>query len=272
MLATVILTASCNTQRTIQLTSKQPEPLQGEILMWVDAQLKVKEAQSSRSEKVFNDAIEEFRKLYPQVQVFTKIFPSGEIWESFELQVKRGSGPDLLLVKASTEISGLIQTGALKVIDESQIDQSRFRSEALKQVYYQGKLYGLPMYLSTKVLCYNKDKVKELPRTLPELIEQARKGYPVGVYSGFVETLWGTGVFGGRLFDPRGRVILAEGGVWAKGWAKWMKWLKQAQNEPNFILSDNAEALQQAFVEGKLTYLICPSDWIIYFSEALGKD
>ena len=268
ILAIVLLTSSCNTQSKHQSKNKQPEHLQGQILLWAEIPFSFTKAQSSKNNKVFKDVMEEFRELYPQVQVFVKLFPWGQMWEPFELQVKRGAGPDLLMVQANTKIPRLIETGVLKALDESQVDKSRFRSQDLKQVRYQGKLYGLPMHLSTSVLCYNKDRVKELARTLPELIEQARKGYSVGVHSGFVQTFWGTGVFGGQLFDDRGRVILAEGG----GWAKWMEWLQEAQNEPNFILSKDAEALQQAFVEEKLTYLTCASEWIPHFIEALGKD
>ena len=201
-----------------------------------------------------------------------EFIPSGQILEPFELEVKRGAGPDLLLTSSTIKIMELIKTGALRSLKDSEIDQFRFHSEALKPLRYQGQLYGLPMFFTTQVLCYNKDQVKKLPRTLPELIEQAREGYSVGVHSGFPETFWGIGVFGSQLFDARDRIVLAEEGIWAKSWAEWMKWLKEAKNQPNFILSGNAQALQQAFVKGKLTYLICPSDWISYFSETLGEN
>ena len=268
LLATVLFTASCNTQSEKRNTNNQPETLKGQILMWVETPLSLKEVQSSRNQKISHSVIEEFSELYPQVQVFIKFFPSRQSWEPFELQVKRGSGPDLLLAYSSTRILPLIKAGALQSLEDFELDQSQLLPAALKQIRYQGELYGLPMYLSTQVLCYNKDKVNKLPRTLQELIEQARQGYYVGLHSGFAETFWGTGIFGSQLFDAQGRFILAQG----ESWAKWMEWLKEAQNEPNFILSNNAQALQQAFVEGKLAYLTCSSEWIPYFSRALGKD
>ncbi len=271
-LVSLLLTTSCIVQGDRKITNQQPQPLQGEILVWAEMPFQLTEAQSIKYQKLLQNDIEEFSQLYPQIQVLLEFFPSGQSWEPFELQVKRGAGPDLLLSSSTIKTLKLIKIGALRALEESEVEESRFRSEGLKPLRYQGKLYGLPMSFRTKVLCYNKNHVKELPRNLAELIEQARDGYSVGVHSGFSETFWGIGVFGSQLFDARGRVILAEEGVWAKGWAKWMKWLKKAQNEPNFILSKNPEVLQQAFVEGKITYLICPSDWILYFSEALGKD
>ena len=272
ILATVLLTASCNTQSERQSTNKQPENLQGQILLWAEMPFRLTEAQSIRNQKVLKDAIEEFSELYPQVQVFVEFFPSGQSLEPFELQVERGAGPDLVMTSSTIKVLTLIRKGALRALEDSEVNQVRFRSEALRPLRYQDRYYGLPLSLSTQVLCYNKDQVKELPRTLPELLAQAREGYSVGVHSGFSETFWGIGVLSSQLFDPRGRLVLEEGGVWAKGWAKWMKRLKRANNEPNFIISKNAEALQQAFVEGKLTYIVCPSDWVPYFNEALGED
>ena len=75
ILATWVL-AACNTQSQHQSTHKQPETLQGQILMWAEIPLILTEAQSSRRRKVLNDLIEEFRELYPQVQVFVKFLPS----------------------------------------------------------------------------------------------------------------------------------------------------------------------------------------------------
>ena len=268
ILATLLLANSCSIQGQRQLISKKPKGLQGQIFLSVEMPQDLRETYISRDRKVLKDTVREFSKLHPQVQVFVNFLPTEKILNTFELRLERGAGPDLVLVYYSPKILWLINTGAFRAIDESEIDRSQFRPEALQHVRYQDKLYGLPVYLLTQVLCYNKDKVRELPRTLPELIKQARRGYSVGVHSGFAETFWGTGIFGGQPFDARGRFNLAQGGAWAK----WMQWLKRAQNEPNFILTHDAEALQQAFVEGKLAYLTCSSSWIPYFSEALGKD
>ena len=176
IIATVLLTTSCNVESERKITNKQPQSLQGQLLVWAEMPFKLTEAQSIKYQKLIQDDIEEFSRLYPQVQVLVEFFPSGQILKPFELEVKRGAGPDLLQTSSTIKILMLIKTGALRSLKDSEIDQFRFRSEALKPLRYQGQLYGLPVSLSTQVLCYNKDQVKELPRTLPELIEQAREG------------------------------------------------------------------------------------------------
>ena len=257
MLVTLSIAVSCSMPGKYQ-TKNQFEELQGQILVWMELENK----------SAFENNIEEFKELYPQIQIFVKYFSPGESIELFELQAKRGAGPDLLLAYSDYQIVQLIKNKELRAIDEFEIDYSRFSDEMIKQVRYQDKIYGLPIFLSTQLLCYNKDKVKQTPKTLQKLIEQARKGYSVGLVSSFAKTFWGTGIFGGKLFDDSGRFALSEGG----GWARWMEWLIEAKNEPNFILSKKREVLQQAFVEGKLAYLTCSSQLIPYFIETMGPN
>lgn len=292
ILLTLLFAAACTPQSQRPLADQplgeQSETLKGAISLWIERRAGVTIAQSSailkdqqaagvtvvqgsplsEDQKAFQAALQQFKDLHPQVQIFVKFFPSGQIVEPFELQSERGAGPDLMLFYSMRTMSRLIQTGALRTLDESQVELSQFRPKALKQARYQGKLYGLPAYLTTQVLCYNKERVKQPPNTLTELVQQARKGYSVGVQSGFAETLWGTGIFGGQIFNDRGRFMLGQG----DGWAKWLKWLKAAQNEPNFILSNNATGLKQAFVTGNLAYLTCSTSWLSYFRDTLGKD
>ncbi len=267
MFVTLSITVSCSMQGQEQ-TKNQLEELQGQILVWIEMSTKSDKNPKDTDKIAFEDSIEEFKGLYPQVQIFVRYFSPEESIELFELHAKRGDGPDMLLAHSSYQIVQLIKNKELRAIDEFEINYSQFSDETIKQVRYKDKTYGLPMYLSTQLLCYNKDKVKQTPKTLQKLIEQARKGYSVGLVSSFAETFWGTGIFGGKLFDDSGRFALSEGG----GWARWMEWLIEAKNEPNFILSKKREVLQQAFVEGKLAYLTCSSQLIPYFIETMGPN
>ena len=266
MLVTLSIAVSCSMQGQEQ-TKNQLEELQGQILVWIEMSTESNKNPKDTDKIAFEDSIEEFKGLYPQVQIFVRYFSPEESIELFELHAKRGDGPDMLLAHSSYQIVQLIKNKELRAIDEFEINYSQFSDETIKQVRYKDKTYGLPIYLSTQVLCYNKDKVKETPKTLQELIEQARQGYSVGLVSSLAETFWGTGIFGGKLFDDSGQFALSEAG----GWARWMEWLIKAQKEPNFILSKKKEVLQQAFIEGKLAYLTCSSDLIPYFIETMGK-
>lgn len=267
---TFVLVISCSARSAIQKNDEQPENLQGNIALWIELPLGLTESQHRKVQDVLGDVIEEWSELYPQTEVFIKFFLAEKILEPFVAQVTRGAGPDLILTYYNPALLQLIEDGVLRSLHADEVNTFQFRPEALESVRYDDELYGIPAYLSTQVLCYNKDKVdlSALPQTLPALIEQARKGYSVGIHSGFAATLWGTGLFGRQLSDVQEPAILA----WRRGWKQWMEWLKDAQNEPNLILSEDTQALQQAFVDGQLAYLTCHSDWTPYFSDVLGRD
>ncbi|MGK7896385.1 MAG: extracellular solute-binding protein [Xenococcus sp. (in: cyanobacteria)] len=267
ILLTLSIAVACSRQEKYQ-TKNQVEELKGAIMLWAEVPPVSTGNVQGSNKSALEDRIEEFKELYPEVQVLVEYFLPGQSLKQFELQAKRGSGPDLLLANASYEIVSLIRNKELRAIDEFEIDYSGFSDETIKQIRYQDKTYGLPVYLSTQLLCYNKDKVKKTPKTLQELIDQARQGYSVGLVSSLAETFWGAGIFGGKLFDDSGHFALTEG----RGWVSWMEWLIEAQNEPNFILSKNKEALQNSFIEGQLAYLTCSSRLIPYLIGSMGKN
>ncbi len=249
-------------------TSNQQERLQGILVVWAGHPGDWTDSLVAQYEQNIRAQVEEFTTIYPSVKIVVEIVSSKRKLEQFIEQVRKGFGPDLIMTQADN-IPLLIKADALQELsDRLPVDLSHLRPSALSQVRHQDKVYGLPIYLNTQVLCYNKAKVKELPTTLSELLAQARAGYSVGILSGFEEAFWGTQIFGGQLFDSQGRVILEQG----RGWSRWMEWLKAVQNRPNVILSDDEPALQQAFIEGRLAYSVCYTGWLPSFREALGKN
>ncbi|MGF1514335.1 MAG: extracellular solute-binding protein [Elainellaceae cyanobacterium] len=264
----MILCAGCSIP-VQQQQSQTTEALQGQILLWAELFSNQEDLQRDRPPDLLAGSIAAFTELYPQVQVLVSVFPPGEAREAFEFQVERGAGPDLMLLEIGPELLPVIKSGALRTLKDTAVEEPLFRSETLKHIRYKGEFYGLPLYLSTQALCYNKAKVENeaLPQSLSELIAQARRGYSVGIHSGFSETYWGIGVFGGQPFDAQGRIGLLQ---WSS-WAEWLKWLKKAQNEPNVVLSDNDTALRQAFIEERLAYLTCETGWLPDFDKALGE-
>ncbi len=242
--------------------------LSGTIILWQSfSRSELTESLISQYRKVFDEYIGKFTQLYPQVKIITELIEEEQLVAELERELEKSLGPDLIYTKPIYTLP-LIKAKALLPLDEDAIDLLPFRSEALDQFFYQGKMYGVPLDLITQVLCYNKKKVKELPETLSELINQSRAGYSVGMLSRFDDTFWGTQIFGGQLLDAQGRVILDQG----RGWVRWMEWLKNAKNEPNFILNEDSLVLQDAFIEERLAYHVCWSSQIPFLRESLGAD
>ena len=266
LLLCVFWLAACSDLTERQTDIHQQETLRGQLVLWARTNELWTESILARFKEEVGEVVVEFTDLYQGVEIVIEFMQEDQLLEEFITQVNRGFGPDLVLT-SSRNILVLGQAGVLQDLSDHEIEFSSFRSEALRQVHFQGKVYGWPMFLHTQVLCYNKAKVNTPPTTLTELRSQALTGYSVGMVSDFSRTFWGAQIFGGKLFDPKGRVVLERD----TGWAKWMEWLKATKDDPNFILSPDAPALQEAFIEGRLAYIVCDSVWIPTFRQALGN-
>ncbi|WP_157871818.1 ABC transporter substrate-binding protein [Gloeothece verrucosa] len=253
----VLITCSC-VSFNIPSQSQTKQRIEGRILVWYSLEGKTAE--------LAQQSLDDYTRIYPNVKIVSEYVPEAQLSDLFIKQVKNGLGPDILFSNYGI-IPQLVQEGVIEDLTDANIDVSSYFPSSLNQVRYQGRLYGLPTSLLTQVLCYNKDKVKSPATTLDGLLQQAKTGYSVGIFSNFAATFWGAKIFGGKLFDEQNRVIL-DGG----GWAKWMEWLKQAQNEPNMIFSDNVIALREAFSQGNLAYVVCDSQTITQYFDIFGRE
>ena len=248
------------------LPNQSSEQLQGTLLVWYPEEGNLTE--------VVGLGLQEFEKLNSQVTILEQAIPVDEIPERFFKQSQSGLGASVILI-FSRNIPRLVSQGVLEEIDQNNLDLSIYYPPTLKQVSYQGKIYGIPLGSRTNVLCYNQKKLqvspdpllKQPPTSLGGLVERARKGYSVGIVSSFEDTFWGMAIFGGYLWDDQGRLQPR-----LDGWAKWLEWLKFASSQPNFILNRQRELLHDAFARGRLTYYVCNSVEIADLKNSLQDD
>ena len=248
------------------LPTQSSEQLQGTLSVWYPEEGNLTE--------VLGLGLQEFEKLNPQVTILEQAIPVDEIPERFFQQSQSGLGASVILI-FSRNIPRLVSQGILEEIDRKNLDLSIYYPPTLKQVSYQGKIYGIPLGSRTNVLCYNQKKLqvspdpelKQPPTSLEGLVERARKGYSVGIVSSFEDTFWGMAIFGGYLWDDQGRLQPR-----LDGWAKWLEWLKFASSQPNFILNRQRELLHDAFAGGRLTYYVCNSVEIADLKNSLQDD
>ena len=248
------------------LPNQSSEQRQGTLLVWYPEEGNLTE--------VVGLGLQEFEKLNPQVTILEQAITIDEIPERFFKQSQSGLGASVILI-FSRNIPRLVSQGVLEEIDRKNLDLSIYNPPTLKQVSYQGKIYGIPLGSRTRVLCYNQKKLqvstdpllKQPPTSLEGLVERARKGYSVGIVSSFEDTFWGMAIFGSYLWDDQGRLQPR-----LDGWAKWLEWLKFASSQPNFILNRQRELLHDAFARGRLTYYVCNSIEIADLKNSLQDD
>ncbi len=203
--------------------------------------------------QIFNELLTSYQTLYPQIQIINEYVNNDQITNKFIEDSKLGLGPDLALV----EFSSLIDLSKHKSILELQpndINLTRYLPITLNQIYLKNKIYAIPFSIKVRVLCYNKNHIKQPAKSLSELVEQAKQGRVVGMTSSYINTLWGVGNFGGRFFNDKGHLYLSE-----RAWSQWMNWLKIVNSESTIILSEDKELLRKAFIDHKIDYYTCES-------------
>jgi maltose-binding protein MalE len=212
-----------------------------------------------------DQALSRFHDVYPDVEVISAYIPRGELLSRYRSAAAIGLGPDLFFA-SSQSIRELAQDSLIRDVTELVSYQDVFLSSALINTTYQGRLYGIPFGLEPVAMYYNLDLVESPAATLDDLLADVSDGVGVAINSQFEQAIWGNQAFGGRLFDEQGRVLLDEG-----GFANWLNWLKNAQENGIFLSRDDA-TLRDLFLQERVAYYVAGPDFIDEAHEALGAE
>lgn len=229
-------------------TAAKPEKL----VVWEDKD------KSGWLEKIAADFEKEYgiKIEYKEVEMATKQR------DQLRLDGPAGTGPDI--VTLPHDQIGQVATEGL--IAELKVDSKvtdTFSQSSIDAQTYDGKLYGLPKSSETPVFVYNKDLMKEVPKTLEDLYTFAKENTK-GENYGFL-ALWDNfyfahgiiGGMGGYVFknndgklDPADIGLNNDGAV--EGTEYIQKWYKEGLF-PNGIIGENGgSAMDGLFTEGKV--------------------
>jgi maltose-binding protein MalE len=236
----------------------QETDVRGQILLW--------HGWSGPEAVVLDRLLDQFTAIYPEVTVVRERKALAGIGEAFLDEAILGTGPDLLIAPARWE-PVLAEAGVIQKLDEQTIDTSAYLPGLMRQLRTPAGLYALPLSAHTYALYYNQSMVDEPPATLTRLLDQAATGQPVALETTFYGAFWGVQAFGGQLFDPQGRVMPDQ-----EGFGDWLAWLKQAQSEPNIIMSRDEDLLFDLFRTGRVVYYVGGPDRLVELQQALGED
>jgi putative chitobiose transport system substrate-binding protein len=120
-----------------------------------------------------------FEKTHPGVEVDWVDLPASAIEQKTLSSVAGGNPPDLVNLNPAFSSKLARQNALLDLNSAVSADvQARYYPAALEATRIDGRLYGLPWYLSTQVSVFNRDNltqggVKELPGTYRELASYA---------------------------------------------------------------------------------------------------
>ncbi|WP_024613686.1 maltose ABC transporter substrate-binding protein [Clostridium sp. Ade.TY] len=170
-------------------------------------------------------------------------------------------GPDLYIGMPHDNLASFYESGLLEEVPADKFDKSKYSSESVwDATSFEGKNYAVPMAQETVALFYNKDKVKEVPKTMEELVEVAKKdknGFQIDlgnfyITGGIVQTLGGY-IFGGEQGSLKADDIgLANDGA-IKGYEFLADLVRKHKLMPEDITGDIAST---NFKEGESAFYI----------------
>ncbi|HRJ41944.1 MAG: extracellular solute-binding protein [Caldilineaceae bacterium] len=222
--------------------------LTGPLLVW--------HSWSGARAEILAQSKTKFEELHPGLRVVLVAHPRDELYARYAAATANGFGPDLLVAPGEW-LMKMLADDLIRPVDTAVEAQSIrwLREDTRRSLRSKDRLYGLPFGLRTQALFYNKKLVEQPAVTLDDLLAQAGAGAGVGIGSSFESALWGLGASGGHLYDDKGAII-----VDVPGFTSWLTWLRNAQNNPAFVMGTNQDGLRELFVKGDLSYLVDDSD------------
>lgn len=206
-LALVVLVAGCGNRAFIErpLDAEPSPPPKEEIVVW--------HTYSDEETRVFErDVITAFERTHPRIKVTAVRQPySSELKSTLVARSTAAKIPDLVRVDVSW-VPSLSELGVLTPLDSfaDYVEVLRpLHAVSLQTGEWNGRYYGLPVNLTTKIAIYNREKLHALglaspPATLRELLDRAEAAHQKIGMDGL--TTWSVLPYfyslGGKLLDP----------------------------------------------------------------------
>lgn len=253
--------AGCGTKEPAQ-EPEQAKPIT--ITIW--------HAWSGSEFDVLKDAISKYTEKYPNVTINQLQVPFDQLKNKFQTAAASGEGPDILVGPADW-IGDFTKANLISPIDSYVDDDflSHYVKGAIDQVRLNGKLMAMPESTECVALVYNKNLVKEVPKTTDDMIKLAdslHKGDTYGlVYNTqFYDTAGYFFANGMKLFDDNYNPIVNQG----DGGVKTLEFLKKLADDPDIIAANDYGKADSMFKEGKAAMII-NGPWALGdYAKALG--
>jgi multiple sugar transport system substrate-binding protein len=239
---------------------------------------------SGEGEKQFNTMVDAFNKAHPNIQV--KYVVTEDMITKFLTASTGGNAPDIMLWDR-WRTSLYAPKGVLHPIDEfmqrDSISRDDFYQEALRELTWDDKLYGLPLTVDARALFYNKKLLEEAgvepPTTWDELEQAATKltKWNGNKLERAGMSLQDVGLFNMYLQQAGGQMITEEGSATAfnspEGLAVLNFWNKLLNENKVYQVGFEAGLGQEqdAFATGKVA-MTYTGPWMLTTYQKYGKD
>ncbi|MEG1004360.1 sugar ABC transporter substrate-binding protein [Clostridium sp.] len=168
-------------------------------------------------------------------------------------------GPDIMLGYPHDNLGTFQKAGIVSEIPEGKLDDSKYASKNLiDAVTLEGKKYAFPLAQETSALFYNKDLVKEVPKTMEEVVEIGKKsGFKYNL-TDFYLSFGLVAANGGYVYkNNNGTLDPSDIGMGNEGAIKGYKFIQDLVLKDKVMPADISEDLAKGeFMSGKTAFYI----------------
>jgi arabinogalactan oligomer / maltooligosaccharide transport system substrate-binding protein len=167
----------------------------------------------SAEETAMTKLVAQAGKDLPNIKINVLQIPFNDIFNKYRTDVAAGSGPDMFI--APNDSLGDDARAGL-IADITDLVKGKLDGNvqtAIDGMTLDGKIYGVPESLKAVAMFYNKDMVKDVPKTTDDLLKAIEGGAPIAISFGCYHHYGFFGAFGGQVFDKDWKVVADQGGV-----------------------------------------------------------
>ena len=191
--------------------------------------------------------------------------------QAYAQAANSSKGPDLYFGIANDNLGTFQKAGLLAEVPSGVIDESKYTSkQVVDAVTINGKKYGVPIAQETVALFYNKDKVKEAPKTMEDLVAKAKEvGFEYDV-NNFYTSYGLLSDQGGYVFkNNNGTLDPKDIGLGNDGAVKGYQFIQDLVIKNKFMAPDiNGDIAKGDFQSGKSAFYISGPWDVAGFKEA----
>lgn len=191
-----------------------------------------------------------------------KVIKDNSQFQSFLQAANSSKGPDLVFGITHNNLGTFEQAGLLAEVPKDLVNRNDYVNDSVwDAVSYDGKTYGIPISMETYALFYNKDKVKEIPKTIEDLVSQAKAYGPSGFQFSMNEFYYGAAFvqsYGGYIFGgEKGSIKVDDIGLANDGAIKAYKFLQDLVQKDKFMPADiTSDIANSSFKTGDAIFYI----------------
>lgn len=180
-------------------------------------------------------------------------------FQAYTAAAQSSKGPDIMFGMPHNDLGVFQKAGLLDEVPAGIINDNDYASKAvLDAVTWNGKRYAVPVAMETYALFYNTDLVKEVPKTVEDLVAQAKTvGFQYDINNFYFTYGWISGNGGYVFKNNNGTLDPTNIGLGNEGAINAYKWIQDLVVTHKFMKGDiKGDDAKGAFTAKKIGFYI----------------